>query len=238
MNGLELSSVPNWQLVDNRWVPAAVDTTCPQCGRAVSLSVIDPTWDAARRTVSATSSCPSCRLAVWLWVIEPHSASEDRGAAGLVMYPPPGKLRNPLYGAEKMPERVLSLYRQALSVYNAKLWNVAVGCCRQTLEVTGRTLLPAYEVQDSIGGNLKRLANSIDAKRPILDLAYLIREGGRLLPCLAQTRDADEETAAVVVDLMECLLQYVFTLPREAVALRQKVEGTLGVAAGAMRRVG
>ena len=48
MYALQLSSVPRWAAVADKWCPQSVDTLCPHCGRFVNLTFDQHQYDQAR----------------------------------------------------------------------------------------------------------------------------------------------------------------------------------------------
>lgn len=229
MDSLPLSTVANWVAAEGWWVPQSLDTACPICGRLVNLPLGQNSYDPQRRTVAATACCPGCRGTVHVWTVEPRPASQSNPAncGGLLIYPVPKEQRRPILGTDLLPQRVAMLYNQALSMHNAGLWDVSVGCCRQTLEAIARTVLPSYEFQDSLSLNIKRLSGSTDLKKPIHDLSFIIREGGKLEADLELARSPDREAAGRVLDLTEYLLQYVLTIPRLMGEIKRQTDGTV-----------
>jgi hypothetical protein len=226
MQTLDLSCVPQWVPIHGFWFPLSIDITCPHCARTVNVHLNQPTYDAIRRTMSGTGSCPGCAGTIHLWCVEPGPATDpsQMTCAGLLLYPPPRVPRQPIAGAGLLPPRLATAYSQAIAVFNARLWNVTASCCRQVLEAVARGLLPSYEVQESLGQNLKRLAGSIELKRPLESMAFIVRDGGKLTAHFDLTAEPDEHTARLMLDLTEYLLTYTYTLPKLTEQLRQKLE--------------
>lgn len=225
MQSLDVTCVPQWVQANGWWFPLSIDANCPHCTGAINLRLSQPGYDPQRKTMAGSGSCPRCGGSVHVWAVEPTPAGEQQpSCAGLLMYPPQRQQREPVEGTNLLPPKLATAYRQALSVYNARLWNVTASCCRQTLEALARHLLPAYEIQDALSQNVKRLSTSVELKRPVADMAFTIREGGKLSNYFELSAEPDERTARVMLDITEYLLQYLCTLPRLSEEMKKYVE--------------
>jgi hypothetical protein len=67
--------------------------------------------------------------------------------------------------------------------------------------------------QSNLGNALISLPTVVDLAKPLITLSHSLRQGGNISAHFDSTRTPDQATAGAMVDLLEYLLEYVFTLP-------------------------
>lgn len=210
-------AVPQWERFNNWWLPESVDTLCPFCGKAVNLRLVDHYHDASRDIMTSTGRCPRCRRAAYFWTISPgRFDNTDRGQVfrALLIWPAPPTERQPIQGVELIPERLRQAYLEALATYNAGVWPATGTSCRRTLEGIVAHLMPTSTGrQSNLGNALISLPTVVDLAKPLITLSHSLRQGGNISAHFDSTRTPDQATAGAMVDLLEYLLEYVFTLP-------------------------
>lgn len=222
MYRLDPASVVSWaqELPNEAWTrrPGTFDTVCPNCGRVANFQVTDVGTDRPRVTVSMTARCAACGHNVLLWSLE--------GGAELYMRPAPAA-RQPIRGADMMPTAVRRAYQSTINVFNAGEWDATATQTRVTLEGIVHHLLP----EEQRGGGplaqqLRRLAETKteDLARPLLTLSDALRESGNIGAHFDLTRTTDRETADAMLDLMDYLIEYIYTLPEMIEGLNRRVQ--------------
>jgi len=222
---LEKSAVPDWQSTQNWWFPTAVNTNCPFCAVLASFTPQSITYDNNRKTLGATSKCPSCGETVYFWVINPGPANDSskRGDGTLAIFPAPQRPRQPIEGENLMPARIRKAYHGCLGVYNAGVWSATATLCRRTLEGIVADLLPEPERKGGLAEQLNKLSESVDLSKPLITLSEALRQGGNIGAHFDLDKEPDQETAQAMLDLIEYLLEYVYTLPKMVQALNQRL---------------
>ncbi len=213
---LDVSAIINWGQLNSQARPQSIRTYCPHCSER-AVFVVPPDvwfWDAPRKTLVASARCPSCGDVVYFWAVNAHSDTRtEREPEYLVMYPVPRSTREPIEGMDKVPERIRRAYLEALGAYNARLWGAATTSSRRTLEGIVGGLVPGASPSDSLAGKIRELGNSVDLSKPLIDLSDAVRHGGNIDAHFDEDREADEELARSALDLIEYLMEYVYTLP-------------------------
>lgn len=194
--------------------PAAIDTNCPRCGKLANLVAQDAVYDPNRDTTSVSVRCPGCQTLSYLWVVE----GDD-----LYIHPSPEVLqRQPIEGADLMPAAVRQAYQDIIEVYNAGVWNATATMTRRTLEGIVNNLLP--EEKGPLARQLEELGKSVDLARPLITLAHSVRQGGNIGAHFDLTRTTDRATAEAMVDLIEYLIEYIYTLPKRIEELDGRID--------------
>ncbi len=217
--------VPLWTEFSGRSVPSSVDSLCPRCGRQVNFTLRDFAIDEQRRTVSASASCPACHQEAYFWIVgaQPADSANAREPDAVCIYPPPKVHRKPISGIEAMPEGLARAYLSALNVYNAREWNATAVCCRRVLEGVVKNLLPKQTKAASFAQSLELLPQYVDLTRPVKTLSHSVRHGGNLGAQFELDREADQETATAMLDLLEYFLDYLYALPRKVENLDARI---------------
>ncbi len=60
---------------------------------------------------------------------------------------------------------------------------------------------------------LKSLPDKVDLQQPLLTLSDLLRKGGNMSTHFSPSYEPDKETTEAMLDLVEYLLEYLYTLP-------------------------
>lgn len=116
-------------------------------------------------------------------------------------------------GVDLMPPRIRRAYQDTLASYNAHIWSATTTCARRTLEGIVGELVPDATPNASLAKNLKALSESVDLAQPLITLSHAVREGGNLGAHFDLKTDPDRDVARAVLDLVEYLLEYVYTVP-------------------------
>ncbi len=230
-----MGSVTSWKNVSNFWCPVSVDSNCPYCRRNVNFSLGEPSYDQVRRTTATTSRCSGCRQSVHIWVVDPGPANDmsKQTASCIAMFPGPQDDRGPIDGVDLIPEQIRRAYLESLQVHNAKVWSATATLCRRTLEGLALHLTSGTQTtgRPTLASMLREIAMRPDLGRPIAALADSVRLGGNLGTHFDTDFEPDEELATTMLNLLEYLLEYFFTIPSlihtaQAVLDRPRQAGT------------
>ncbi|NQU10568.1 hypothetical protein HQ590_07255 [bacterium] len=225
MYALDLASVPQWTNVNNLWFPVSVGTNCPYCAQLVTFTPTYQQYDPHRKTIASLASCPACNKVVYIWAINPGPAlqPDQKGCQCLAIFPEPRLPRQAVPGVDLLPPHIAKAYHDALGVFNAALWSATGTCCRRTLEgVTGQ-LLGKPAAGAVLAEQVQQLSQAVDLDHPLKTLAEALRPGGPVDKHFNLQQEPDPETAQAMLDLIECALAYLFTLPAMIDRLQQKL---------------
>lgn len=218
MYKLDVSCVVNFVSGNGggKW-PHTLDTVCPNCGFVANFLADEPLYDRVRNTTSVRARCARCRSYVSIWSV--NDGSE------LYMRPAP-IAREPIEGAGSMPTAVRQAYQDTLDVFNAGVWSATATQTRRTLEGIVHELLPEEQRKGPLAQQLRKLAESesVNLARPLITLSDSLRESGNIGAHFDLTRTTDRATAEAMLDLIDYLIEYIYTLPEMIEELNRRVQ--------------
>ena len=84
-------------------------------------------------------------------------------------------------------------------------------------------LLPDGGGKQTLAEQIKQLKDKVDLTKPLTNLSDGVRAGGNLGAHFNEDREPDRELVEAMLDLLEYLMEYVFTLP----AMTQRLDKRL-----------
>lgn len=123
-----------------------------------------------------------------------------------------------------MPAAVRRAYQDTVAVFNSGVWGATATAARRTLEGIVGNLLPNN--RGTLAQQLRRLgeSESVNLAQPLTTLSNSLRQGGNIGAHFDLERDPDRETAGAMLDLIEYLIEYIYTLPKMIEELDVRVE--------------
>lgn len=224
MYPIDLSSVVEWDVSENRYYPKSLDLDCPHCGRRANFTTSNPDYDGHRTTHSATGRCAACKSNVFVWAFKPTNHNQVPACQHLYIYPEPRNDRSTIDGFDLLPEPIQRAYRDTVKVYNTGVYGAAATLCRRTLEGIVDELQEGKQ-NGSLFKRLEKLGESVDLAKPLITLSHAVRQAGNLGAHYDLEKEPDKQTVEATLDLIEYLLEYVYTLPKRIDALNSYVEG-------------
>lgn len=202
---------------------------CPGCGEWGAFNTRSFTNVAGKAMSWTNDYCLNCQQKVMFIAVDPDLEEIDSQTdIGLYAYPAPERIRSPLSGltdVDEFDERLQRAYRSAIKAYNHRDWGGAVVHGRRVLEGISLKLLPDEHSGSGLFEQLEKLPNEVDLGEPIIGVAHAIRKGGNLGAHFDQELETDEETARLVLDLLDELLEYLLVTPGHIEDLIERVSG-------------
>jgi hypothetical protein len=91
-------------------------------------------------------------------------------------------------------------------------------------------LVSGAKPSDTLAQKIRELGNSVDLSKPLIDLSNAVRHGGNIGVHFDEDGEADEELARAALDLVDYLMEYVYTLPGMVEDLNKRVLSSGGTA--------
>lgn len=225
MYALSNSHVQSWHNPSGAFVPNAIAVQCPECGSLISFANL--VWHAAAfNTRVASQECPSCRKRSIFYIIN-HTGKTAKLAEREELYMakrPPGREPLPeILASEEISEPIQRAYMSAVNVFNSGEWAATAVLTRRLLEGLTKSLLPA-SAKLSLAEQVAKLSEVKDLTAPITTIADAIRKGGNLGAHFDLEAEPDQHIAALMVELVEELIQYFYVLPGRIQALHEQIE--------------
>jgi len=207
--------------------PSSVDLICPFCGRQVNYSIKWRSNVIDYNGMATYARCPACREHPNFILVGVQDRGDDSHKKGqLYVYPAP-KVRYPIADIGDLAEFgevFRRAYESAINVYNLKDWNATAIACRRLLEGMSKTQLPEAEQKLPLARQLQELPKHRDLSKPILLLADAIRKGGNLGAHFDLEREPNEETATLMIELLEYIIEYLFIIPKRVEKFHNEVD--------------
>lgn len=229
MGQLPLSSIPRWVQRGNYWVPLSVNSRCPFCHREVTLLFERLVDDTQRRSVTMTATCPSCAEEAYFWALklaQISKTSDEQKCAALIMWPPAPIQREPVVDLDAIGETKIEVeYRSAVDTYNTNQWAACAVLCRRTLEgIVQRKFPDIAKRNDSLAAQLNELSATTTLLTPIRNVTEALRKGGNAGAHFDIELNPDHEVASLMLDLLDFVVEYIFTLEEKSRSLKRRVQ--------------
>lgn len=222
MHELSTTSVVGWDTLSGYYYPLSVDIACPYCGRLANFRSRDPHHDTSRHTISVTADCTACKQAIFLGVMNPSQSSPTQCGL-LVMHPSPNLQHQVVEGFDLLPGPIQRAYRDTVTVYNTGVYSATATLCRRTLEGIVNELQQGEE-DKPLFTRLEKLNESVNLAQPLITLSHAVRKAGNLGAHFDLRKEPDKQTVQAMLELIEYMLEYVYTLPGMIEKLNQHVE--------------
>lgn len=221
-------SVPNsdvaaWGTSSGYRVPTAIDTVCPICRKAVTLTL--SAWNGSTvKGLPFNVRCPRCGDGVTL--IRLGEANEPR-----IFIDASQPTRRPVGGIDDVPDeifpaRLKKAYQSALNVLAIGEAESTAAACRRVLEGLLAQLLTNAEHRDlPLARRIQALAQHEQEKlaAPLVALSELLREGGNLGAHFDDEVETSVEDAEQMMELLDYLIVYMFVLPQQIKSFKYEV---------------
>jgi hypothetical protein len=208
---------------NNIIVPMALDYNCPYCDRIIHFKM---GWTGTPyETYVCKAYCSGCKnFPKFIYVV--NERNEGKPRKGDLFINPSSKKRKPfleLNQIEKLSKQLVEEYEIAIRVFNHQEWIPASVMCRRILEGLLQQLLPPDEIRKQLHQQILALDQHNDLKKPIKDIADVLRIAGNKGAHFDLENRPTRETLELMFDLIDYLLEYFFVLPAKTDALRNHV---------------
>ncbi|WP_083270885.1 hypothetical protein [Bacillus marinisedimentorum] len=204
--------------------PKSAKTECPKCGNIANFPVRFD-YHINQTVFSNAARCSECKQSV-LFILVRSSYSEEAEEFELFVHQasltrqPLGRLGS----TAKLPDDLERVYRSAVNVHNVKDWTATAVMSSRVLESITRSFLAENELSQPLPKQLEILAKQINLEEPITQLGQLLAKESTLNELLGLEKETTEETANLLIDLLDSLIEYLYILPQKIVQLQKRLE--------------
>lgn len=217
MRQLAHSDVRTWGELENHRVPSVIATYCPHCSEKVVLTLKDGVRDAQRKVFTFSAICPSCpRPVSFFSFYETNQRPSD-----IFVYPPGGGRRDPKEFGDSVPDALKRSYVSTVQSFSDRNYVATAVGSRRTLEGIFKYALPAEQQNLNLAKAIDKVKETRDLSKPLSTLSHAIRQGGNLGAHFDPEREPTAEQAEQIVDLLEYLIEYLYTLPGDIARLEE-----------------
>jgi len=129
-----------------------------------------------------------------------------------------------ILNSQDMGEALQRAYLSSVNVFNSNEWNATAVLTRRLLEGITKSLLDENDQALPLAKQVEKLPSVKDLSEPIVKIADAIRKGGNLGAHFDLEKEADRESAALILELAEELLEYFYVLPERITKLHDAIE--------------
>lgn len=211
MQALDIAKIRRWNSNNRATFPAAISAHCPHCMSLVTFSLSYPNYDAKRLSINHSALCPACEELVHFTT----QNDEEQNAVALYMFPECTDFRERIYTQEQLQAPIYRAYKSLIDSLNAGHFYTAATGCARALELCLRNLADDAPDNATLEDLINHAVSNTTLIGPLNSLAPLVRKGGQLRRFFDMEIEPDREKATAMVDLVENLISYLFTLPKE-----------------------
>ncbi|WP_422071418.1 DUF4145 domain-containing protein [Tranquillimonas rosea] len=223
---LPTSSIRNSTKIPNGFhVPSVVNCSCPQCGRSAAFRLlkVDPTQNIP--VASLGGNCPGCNeRALFVAYFEDLDDERQGHASNLYLI----DNENLFFPQPSFPEGFpVSLGRAisgAVDAYNASNLPAASTSGRRALEGIFKHIAEEDTGRKPLNKLIDAAIEKKDFSEPISRLSHAIREGGNFGAHFDLEREPSRLMVRHMLELLDYLVSYLFTLPQDIKALEDEIE--------------
>lgn len=207
--------------VESYATPKVVGARCGHCSEPVVFDLGQPHRDTKRQCVSQTASCPNCAKESHFWSLHQNNG----GFVELFAFPAAQDRQARDFG-ELVPEPLKRSYVSTVLALSSKNYVATAVCARRTLEGIFRYALPPEHHRLNLARAIEKVQETVDLAKPLTTLSHAIRQGGNLGAHFDEDREPTEVLAEQMVELLEYLIEYLYTLPGDIARLEQALSAT------------
>jgi hypothetical protein len=146
--------------------------------------------------------------------------------AGVFVFPPGKARRAPKSFGVGVPTPLQRSYESAVLALAAENYVATAVCSRRTLEGIFKYALPSDKQNLPLAKAIEAVNESTDLSAPLRLLAHAIRQGGNLGAHFDAEREPTAELAQQMVDLLEYLIEFLYSLPRQITDLEEQLSSS------------
>lgn len=193
----------------------AVSTICGFCGKKVVISFPQSVRSGGGGAAATRGRCPDCNEVSDIALFFAKQNPAEKVVVADVVVFPAAKPRSRIELPNTFPARLENAIRDTELSFEAGLISPTLTCGRRALEGIFKHIQaePSKDIKlfDLIENTLK----TNEASKPLKDLAHAIRKGGNLGAHFDHEKDPDQESAELILALLEYLVSYFFLMPEK-----------------------
>jgi hypothetical protein len=223
MRRINPGSVNSYIRYGNLKIPKSIQSECPQC-RNITEFMINANFQSSKNGLLTESSCPTCKKST-VFIIMTKDGQEEHEHADTYIYDIQASkhLINHLESLPNIPKDLIRAYRSAINVFESRENSATAVMSKRVIESILKHFLKEKSKGQPLSQQLEILPNQVDLAKPIQSLSHLLATDGSLHRMLELETEMDYETTALLMDLLESLIEYLFVLPGKIEVTHNKI---------------
>jgi hypothetical protein len=224
MRRINPGSVNSYIRYGNVKIPKSIQSECPQC-RNITEFMINANFQSSKNGLLTESSCPTCKKSTVFIIMTKDGQEEQNEHADTYIYDIQASkhLINHLESLPNIPKDLIRAYRSAINVFESRENSATAVMSKRVIESILKHFLKEKSKGQPLSQQLEILPNQVDLAKPIQSLSHLLATDGSLHRMLELESEMDYETTALLMDLLESLIEYLFVLPGKIEVTHNKI---------------
>ena len=224
MRRINPGSVNSYIRYGNLKIPKSIQSECPQC-RNITEFMINANFQSSKNGLLTESSCPTCKKSTVFIIMTKDGQDEQNEHADTYIYDIQASkhLINHLESLPNIPKDLIRAYRSAINVFESRENSATAVMSKRVIESILKHFLKEKSKGQPLSQQLEILPNQVDLAKPIQSLSHLLATDGSLHRMLELENEMDYETTALLMDLLESLIEYLFVLPGKIEVTHNKI---------------
>ncbi|WP_419888141.1 hypothetical protein ACN6MT_22545 [Neobacillus niacini] len=224
MRRINPGSVNSYIRYGNLKIPKSIQSECPQC-RNVTEFMINANFQSSKNGILTESSCPTCKKSTVFIMMTKDGQDEQNEHADTYIYDIQASknLINHIESLPTIPKDLIRAYRSAINVFESRENSATAVMAKRVIESILKHFLKEKSKGQPLSQQLEILPNHVDLAKPIQSLSHLLATDGSLHRMLELETEMDYETTALLMDLLESLIEYLFVLPGKIEVTHNKI---------------
>lgn len=221
MRRINPGSVNSYIRYGNLKIPKSIQSECPQC-RNITEFMINANFQSSKNGLLTESSCPACKKST-VFIIMTKDERNEHADTYIYDIQASKNLINHLESLPNIPNDLIRAYRSAINVFESRENSATAVMSKRVIESILKHFLKEKSKGQPLSQQLEILPNQVDLAKPIQSLSHLLATDGSLHRMLELETEMDYETTALLMDLLESLIEYLFVLPGKIEVTHNKI---------------
>ncbi|MBM7586574.1 hypothetical protein JOC86_003126 [Bacillus pakistanensis] len=214
-------------------VPKTIQYECPRCLKMGSIELKANSYQSNHNELLLSKGkCNNCNKTSEFVIATPSGTSkgQNQTATNVYIYDTRGGEHplDQLKNNEKIPKDLIRAFHSALNVYESKDYSATAVMSKRVLESVAKSFIGEESFNQSLTQQFEELPKYVDFSKPMVSLSHLLNGNGEFNKILDLEHEMDDETAELVIDMLEALIEYLFILPQRIENAQKKIEQRVG----------
>ncbi|WP_221565109.1 hypothetical protein [Alkalihalobacillus sp. TS-13] len=210
-------------------VAKSLKSHCPKCGKTGNFTLKANYYQVKKTGLFAEGLCSECKKPSVFVIMLDDRSDQTIQEAEIYIYDPiasQGRL-DQIQGNKNIPKDLIRSYTSALNVSQSKDNSATAVMSKRVIESVLKNYLGDKTKEQSLSQQFEQLPKHVDLSKPIQSLSHLVHPDRPFYEMLELEREIDDETAVLLMELLEGLIEYLFVLPEKIESVHTEIEQKL-----------
>ncbi len=206
-----------------------IKTKCPKCSKTGEFALKANFYQVRKTGLFGEGICSECKKPSEFVIMLKDQPNQQVKEADIYIYDPTaseGRLEH-FEQNKNMPIDLVRSYTSALNVSQSQDNSATAVMSKRVLESVLKNFMGERTKDQSLAQQFEQLPEHVDLTKPIHALSQLVHPDRPFNAMLDLEREIDDETAALLMELLEGLIEYLFILPEKIESVQDQIEKKL-----------